>query len=109
MELLARLLQAVNTGTGNPPLILPESATSGNAAQKAAGLPRPQIAKERGGVKFAPQLEIVSEAPAREGSAALTQEMSPATSSLQQNDKNSRAELKRAIRCTTAFTFGGCL
>ena len=100
----------MDTGTGNPPLILPEkSATSGNTAQKAAGLPRPQIAKERGGVKFAPQLEIVSEAPAREGSAALTQELSPATSSLQQNDKNSRAQLKCAIRCTTAFTFGGCL
>ena len=93
-------MQAEDSAPGKAPLTLPRKASKpGNGAQKGAGLPRPQVAKERGGVKFAPQLEIVSEAPAREGFAALSQEMSPATSSIQQKNKDTRAELKSAIWC----------
>ncbi|CAL8463928.1 g3463 [Coccomyxa elongata] len=61
-------------GATKPPLTVPaKTALAGSASGK---LPKPQAAKERGGVKFAPQLEIVSEAPAHESAAALGQEMS---------------------------------
>ncbi len=94
------LLQAEGSGNGKPPLTLPRKGSRpGNGAQKVPSLPRPQTAKERGGVKFAPQLEIVSEAPARESSAVLSQETSSSALSLQQNAKDSCSELRPAILC----------
>lgn len=73
------------------------------AAQKLPGLPKPQAAKERGGVKFAPRLEIVSEAPAREKAAALGQETS-SVSSILSDSCDACARLKPAIRCAPFYS-----
>lgn len=86
VTLLLLIAQAEEKGATKPPLTVPtKTALAGSASGK---LPKPQAAKERGGVKFAPQLEIVSEAPAHESAAALGQEMSLP-----------RDGLKSAIRC----------
>ncbi len=72
--ILLLIAQAEERRATRPPLSVP---TKNALAIGAPGkLPKPHAAKERGGVKFAPQLEIVSEAPAHESAAALGQDMS---------------------------------